>query len=669
MASRKASEKPAKPTLQELEQGIREIKGYILTALHCAGSGHAGGSLSAAELVGTAFLSEMRHRPDDPFWPDRDRFYFSAGHKAPLWYATLGYCGYFPVEEIALLRKLHSPFQGHPDMTKVAGLELSCGSLGQGLSVAVGDALASRIHGRKYRVFCLMGDGEQQEGQIWEAAMAAGHYRLDNLVGILDKNSLQIDGLVDEVMGIDPIAAKYESFGWHVVECEGNSVPSVLEAFARTRTLKGKPTLILARTVKGSGVSFMENQASWHGKAPNREELDRALKEIGSLKVPVEAMIRHAAEYQLVIDREIEASMPSFSRNYWWNAQEGMKVEMKPTRKGFGEALRDSDDERVCAIGSDISASICIDEFYRSKPERKNRWLSMGIAEQSATSLAAGLAKNGMVPFIGTYGVFAAGRALDQLRTTICYGNFNVKIAGAHAGVSVGPDGATHQALEEIYQIAGLPNMTMFSGADSEETRKLTAASIDTPGPCYLRFAREATPVVTRADTPFKVGKATVIRYGGNETARFIDAFVTTLSTLYAGKGEDLAIMATGPVVAEAMRAAWILKREFNIETRILNFSTIKPLDVEAIVAAAGEVKAILTVEEHQKGGFGNLVSSAILSSGVIALNPVKFAMMGIEDRFGTSGAPWELMKYFGLTGEHIAARGAELLSAVRKGQ
>jgi transketolase len=341
-----------------------------------------------------------------------------------------------------------------------------------------------------------------------------------------------------------------------------------------------------------------------------------------------------------------------------------MKVEMKPTRKGFGEALKDTTDERVCAIGSDISASICIDEFYRTKPERKNRWISMGIAEQSAAAVAAGLAKNGLIPFIGTYGVFAAGRALDQLRTTVCYGNFNVKIAGAHAGISVGPDGATHQALEEIYQIGGLPNMTLFSGSDSEETRKITAASIVTPGPCYIRFAREATPVITGVDTPFEVGTATVIRYKGEECERFIDAFETVLSTAYQGSGEAVAIMATGPVVAEAMRAAWILRREYGIESRIVNFSTLKPLDTEAIIAAAAGTKAILTVEEHQKGGLGNLVSSAILSSGVVAKNPVRFAMMGIEDRFGTSGAPWELMKYFGLTAEFIARRAKELIDA-----
>jgi len=654
-----------KMSLPELEQAIREIKGYILTALYCAGSGHSGGSLSAAELAGIAFLSEMRHKPDDPGWPDRDRFYFSAGHKAPLWYAVLGYCGYFPIEEMATLRKLNSLFQGHPDMSKLPGLELSCGSLGQGLSVAVGDALAARINGKKYRVFCLMGDGEQQEGQIWEAAMAAGHYALDNLIAIVDKNSLQIDGYVKQVMNIDPLAAKYEAFGWHVLECDGNSIPEVLEAFKKARSLKGKPILIVARTVKGSGVSFMENQASWHGKAPNREELDLALRELRINNIPVEAMIHLSTEHQIATDRDIEAIMPKFSHNYWWNAHHYMKVEMKPTRKGFGEALRDTTDERVCALGSDISASICIDEFYKSKPERKNRWISMGIAEQSTAAVAAGLAKNGMIPFIGTYGVFAAGRALDQLRTTICYGKFNVKIAGAHAGISVGPDGATHQTLEDIFQIASLPNMTMFSAADAEETKKATLASINTPGPCYIRFAREATPIITDEKTPFKVGVATVIHYNGVETEFFKDAFSIVLSTDYEGHGEDLAIMATGPVVAEAMRAAWILKREFCIETRILNFSTIKPLDRMAIIAAASEAKAILTVEEHQIGGFGNLVASVVLTSGVTSKNPIKFAMMGIEDRFGTSGAPWELMKYFGLTGEHIAKRAAELLALV----
>jgi len=650
---------------EDIIRAARDIRAYILTAIHCAGSGHSGGSLSAVELVTTAFLRFLRHRPHDPLWSDRDRFYFSAGHKAPLWYAVLGYCGYFPIRETALLRKLHSPFQGHPDMTKLPGLELSCGSLGQGLSVAAGDALTARNLGKAYRVFCLMGDGEQQEGQIWEAAMAAAHYRLDKLVGIVDKNRFQIDGPVDAVMNIDPLAGKYTAFGWEVIECDGNSVPGVIAAYEQALAVEGKPAVIIADTVKGKGVGFMENQAGWHGKAPNREELDAALEDIGLPDFPADDMISYAAEYQAETEAGVEAARPVFSRNYWWNTGESMRVDMEPTRKGFGTALRETDDERVCALGSDISGSICIDEFYKTRPERKDRWFSMGIAEQSVTALAAGLAKNGMIPFIGTYGVFAAGRALDQLRTTVCYGNFNVKIAGAHAGVSVGPDGATHQALEEIYQIAGLPNMTMFSGVDAEETRKITHASIDRHGPCYIRFAREATPVVTGEDTPFIPGIATVIRYCGKETARFADAFTIVPSTEYTGGGEDLIIAATGPVVAEAMRASWILQAEFDLTCRVLNFSTIKPLDREAVIDAARETGVLLTVEEHQKGGFGNLVASAILTSGVQSERKVVFDMMGVEDRYGTSGAPWELMKYFGLTAEDIAEKAAGMVSSI----
>ena len=646
----------------DLEKSIKEIKGYLLTAIHCAGSGHSGGSLSAAEIVGTAFLNIMKHKPADPLWKDRDRFYFSAGHKAPLWYAVLGYCGYFSILETALLRKFDSPFQGHPDMSKASGVELSCGSLGQGLSVAVGDALSAKLNNQDYSIFCLMGDGEQQEGQIWEAVMEASHHKLDNLVGIIDKNKLQIDGLVSEVLNIDPLAAKYKSFGWHVIECNGHNIEELLRAYKEAETVKGKPVVIIAETIKGNSISFMENEAGWHGKAPNKTELDTALTELGLENFPTEEMIKYAKEYQEKKDIEINKTVPTFSRDYWWNSSNNMKVEMKPTRKGFGEALKETSDERVCALGSDISGSICIDEFYKSNPEREERWFSMGIAEQSVTSVAAGLAKNRMIPFIGTYGVFAAGRALDQIRTTICYGNFNVKIAGAHAGISVGPDGATHQALEEIFQITGLPNMTMISTVDSMETKKATAASIEIQGPCYLRYAREATPVVTTETTPFRPGIATVIHYKGKEEKQFTDAFTTVLSPDYRGENEDITLIATGPVVSEAMRAAWILKEEFDIETRIVNISTIKPLDNNAVINAALDTGAVITIEEHQKGGLGNLVSSAISTSLKTYGKPILFDMIGIEDRFGTSGKPWELMKYFKLTAEFITERAVDLL-------
>ncbi len=648
--------------IDELKKSISEIKGYFLTAIHCAGSGHSGGSLSAAELVATAYLHVMKHRPENPLWEGRDRFYFSAGHKAPLWYAVLGYCGYFPIKDIATLRKFGSPYQGHPDMHKVPGVESSCGSLGQGLSIAVGDALSGKLHGADYRVFCLMGDGEQQEGQIWEAVMEASHHKLDNLVGLVDKNRLQIDGAVSEVLNIDPLADKYEAFGWHVVVCDGHNIPALIGAYDEAERIKGKPVVIIADTIKGNSVSFMENQAGWHGKAPDKEELDTALSELGLTEFPSDEMISTAEDYQREKDEEIRKNLPSFSRDYWWNSGESMKVEMKPTRKGFGEALRDTDNEDVCALGSDISSSICIDEFYKSDPERRPRWFSMGIAEQSVTTVAAGMAKNGLIPFIGTYGVFAAGRSLDQIRTTLCYGNFNVKIAGAHAGISVGPDGATHQALEEFFQIAGLPNMTMFSTVDSMETKKATAASIEIQGPCYLRFARESTPLVTTEITPFIPGLATVIRYEGRETVNFKDAFSTVLSSEYRPFTGDITLVATGPVVAEAMRAAWILKEEFGIAAQVLNISTIKPLDRTVLIKAAQDTSVILTVEEHQKGGLGNLISSVLLGSREISGKNLLFDMMGVDDRFGTSGKPWELMKYFELCAENIVVNARKLL-------
>jgi transketolase len=643
---------------EEIAKAAAEMRGYMLISLHCAGSGHSGGSLSCADIVATLYLRTMRHKPSDPDWGGRDRLFFSAGHKAPAWYVPLGYTGYFDVKQTALLRKYGSPFKGHPDRNKCVGIEASCGSLGQGLSIAVGDALAARLDGKGCRVFCIMGDGEQQEGQIWEAAMAAAHYKLDNLVGIVDKNCLQIDGEVCNVMNIDPIDEKYRAFGWHVIVCDGHSVPQLLAAFDEAARTKGKPTVIIAKTVKGKGVSFMENDASWHGRAPKKDELELALSELGVQRLPKDEMIALADAYQKKVTAGIEAAMPKFSKDYWWNAQENMRAAMRSTKEGFGEELEQNGNPDIVALGADISGSICINMFYKNKPERKGRFFSMGIAEQSGTCVAAGLAKEGKIPFFGTYGVFAAGRALDQVRTTVCYGNWNVKIVGAHGGVSVGPDGATHQALEEIFQISGLPNMSLLVPCDAAETKKATAAMIGMDGPCYIRYAREATPIVTTATTPYKFGTATVIRFTG-EQPNFADAFTHQLSTDAQPTREDIAIVACGPEVPEAMRAAWILKSEYNISSRVVNMSTVKPLDKACLLAAARDCGCVLTAEEHQKGGLGNLVAAAILTE---CQQPLVFGMIGVEDRFGDTGAPWELVKEFGLSAEHIAKKAKEMV-------
>ena len=657
-------------SVAELTEAANLMRGYDLVALCAAGSGHAGGTLSIMDITAALYLKIANHDPAEPSWDGRDRIVWSAGHKAPSLYLGLGFAGFFPKEDVVLLRKLGSAFQGHPHWLKLPGVEASTGSLGQGLSIAVGIALAGKISGKNYKTFCLMGDGEQQEGQVWEAAMEAGHYELDNLVGIIDCNRLQIDGPVDEVMEVEPLAAKYAAFGWDVMRIDGHNMSQIVDALEQTRSIKGRPVLILADTVKGKGVSFMENQAGWHGKAPNHDELMQGLKELGLLdRIPVPHLLDKAKHYQVEIDRQLESRMPKFTNDYWWNAGESMKVKMEPTRKGFGQSLAaNGDDERVVCLGLDISGSITISDFYTGKPERKKRWISMGIAEQSATSAAAGLAREGKLPVLGTYATFAAARNLDQIRTSVCYGNFNVLIAGAHGGVSVGPDGATHQALEDVFAMQGLPNMSVVVPCDIVETRKATDyLLLQHQGPKYIRFAREATPIVSDEKTPFVFGQANVIRLRGEDPS-FLRAFETVLASRYQNEDEDLSIVACGPMVPEAMRAAWILKKEFGYETRVLNLHTLKPIDAEAIIRAAKETGVIVTAEEHQIGALAWRVSGILTESEQLYGLPIITGAIGVKDRFGDSGAPWELIKEFEVSAEHIAHRALRLM-AVKKGR
>jgi transketolase len=269
------------PDPQHLQEIARQVRLDIVEMLFRAGSGHLGGSLSATDILVALFFGEMRAKAGDPCWIDRDRFILSKGHGAPAYYAILTRLGYFPREELLTLRQFGSILQGHPDSGCTPGVEIPTGSLGQGLSIANGLALAARLGGHGSRVYALLGDGEVQEGQIWEAAMTAAHYGLDNLVAILDRNRLQIDGHTAEVMSIEPIADKWNAFGWHTLEVDGHDIPQLLGAFAACKAVKGRPSMIIAHTIKGKGVSIFEGQKKYHGTAPNPEEYQQALKELG----------------------------------------------------------------------------------------------------------------------------------------------------------------------------------------------------------------------------------------------------------------------------------------------------------------------------------------------------------------------------------------------------
>lgn len=263
-----------------LKKQAKLVRIEILKMLTLAGSGHTGGSLSAADIVTVLYFLKMRHRPDEPGWRERDRFILSKGHAAPLLYAVLALAGYFDISVLKTLRKLGSPLQGHPCSRVLPGVEISTGSLGQGLSVSNGIAMGLKMDNLSSRVYCLLGDGEIQEGQVWEAAMTAAHYRLDNVCAIVDLNGLQIDGPVSKVKAIEPVTSKWSAFGWNVIDIDGHDMEEILYAFDEAETVKGRPSVIIAHTIKGKGVSFFEGKVEYHGLAPTPEELERALKEL-----------------------------------------------------------------------------------------------------------------------------------------------------------------------------------------------------------------------------------------------------------------------------------------------------------------------------------------------------------------------------------------------------
>lgn len=270
-----------KKNINELQEIAKVIRKDIVTMLTESASGHPGGSLSAVEILTTLYFNEMNINPEKPRDPERDRFVLSKGHAAPVLYSALARRGFFNVDELHTLRKIGSMLQGHPNMNDVPGIDMSTGSLGQGISVAVGMALAGKCDNKSYRVYSLLGDGELEEGQVWEAAMCAAHYKLDNLTAFIDSNGLQIDGKCEDVMNPGPIDQKFKAFGWHVIEIDGHDLEAIQKAIDEAKNTKGQPTAVVCHTVKGKGVSFMENQAGWHGTAPSKEQCEIAIKEIG----------------------------------------------------------------------------------------------------------------------------------------------------------------------------------------------------------------------------------------------------------------------------------------------------------------------------------------------------------------------------------------------------
>lgn len=640
-----------KYSVKELKRLSDELRAYCLIAITGAGSGHPGGCLSIMDILTVLFFDKLKFNPKNPCDEERDRFFLSKGHIAPALYAVLARAGYYNMEDIMTFRQYESPFQGHPNMCKLDCMEMSSGSLGQGLGVAVGASLAAKLKNENHKIYCVMGDGEQQEGNIWESALAASQHKLDNLIAVVDNNGLQIDGCVKDIINIEPIADKYKAFGWHVIDIDGNNFDEIISAFDEARDVKEKPAVIIANTIKGKGVSFMEKKVEWHSKGLTYDQLKQALKDLNCEALPYDELLKKSKTYSEKIEKDLTSSVPKFKNNYGWNLRENMKVDMGMMNEGVFSCLKKiGADERIVIIPAD-SHKMLTYGFTDGYPERAKRMFNLGVAEQNMAVVAAGFAKEGFIPVIGAYSIFSPGRNWDQIRTSICLCGLNVKILGV--GGLVGADGASHEGLEEINLTEPLPNMRVSIPCDKVEAEKCASENIiNISGPCFIRVGRVPAPVVTDSATPYKFGTANIIRFRG-EKEKFIDAFEVKLSNEYCGEKEDLCIVACGVMVGEAMRAAYILKKEFNIETRIINMHTIKPLDKEALINAAQDFELILTAEEHQKGGLGNLVAGIAAGVG----KKPKVEMIGVEDEFGESGKPYELMIRFGLTAEHIVKK------------
>ena len=587
---------------EELKKVANEVRKGIVTGVHAAKSGHPGGSLGAADIMTYLYFEEMNVDPADPRKADRDRFVLSKGHCAPGLYAVLAERGFFPKEDLETLRHIGSHLQGHPNMNDTPGVDMSTGSLGQGISAAVGMAVAAKHWGDTYRTYALLGDGESEEGQVWEAAMFAGNQQLDNLCVIVDHNGLQIDGPVEEVNDPMPLADKFRAFKFHVVElADGNDFDQIRAALPRLAPPRVSRPPLSPRPQRARASPLWRTRLVGTARPPTMNSLSRPWQS----SRPPERSSRMA------------------------------DVKKIATRVSYGEALVELANEHddFVVLDADLAAATQTGKFKAACPDR---FFDVGIAESNLMGVAAGIATTGRVAFASTFAMFAAGRAFEQVRNSIGYPHLNVKIGATHAGISVGEDGATHQCCEDIALMRVIPGMTVIVPADDVEARAVTRAAYECDGPVYMRFARLASPVINDPETyKFELGRGIVMR-----------------------EGADVTIIACGLMVGEALEAVEQLAAE-GIDAEVINMHTIKPIDADLIVKSATKTGRVVTVEEHSViGGLGSAVADVLCEQC-----PTPLKKIGVNDTFGESGPGAELLHRYGLDAANIVATTKEFLA------
>jgi len=565
-----------------------------------AGSGHPTSSLSAAHLVAVLFADHLRTDIDEPKSPANDRFVLSKGHAAPVLYAALKAVGAIDDRMMLSLRKFGSPIQGHPaPVPELPWLEVATGSLGQGPAIGLGMALAMRLDESPARVWVLVGDSETAEGSVWEAMEAASHRNVANLTCVIDLNRLGQRGPTMHDWDADVFVARAEAFGWNALAIDGHDVVAIDRAY-RAATEDDRPTMIVARTEKGHGVSEVADKEGWHGKAFPPDLAERAIEELGGVRSITITPPKPEPWMPVGAGAPAGAPAPTYA-------------EPIATRKAFGETLAWLAGERsdLVVLDGEVGNSTYTEDVEAVAPER---FFQMYIAEQTMIGAQTGMQAIGKVAYSATFGAFLT-RAYDQIRMA-AIGRADLRLCGSHAGVSIGEDGPSQMALEDLAALRAIHGSTVLYPADGHSAVRLVSLMSDLPGISYIRTTREATPLLYGPEEEFPVG--------GSKTVR---------------EGSDVALVAAGITLHESLRAADRLAAD-GVSARVIDCYSVKPIDAAALRAAAAETGLIVVVEDHRiEGGLGDAALDALAGTGDLTGRVIKLA---VTDMPG-SGTPEEL--------------------------
>jgi transketolase len=600
----------------ELAQQLRvdSVRAAAVTS-----SGHPTSSMSAADLMAVLLSKYLRCDFDAPENPANDHLIFSKGHASPLLYSLYKAAGAITEKELLTFRKFGSRLEGHPTPV-LPWVDVATGSLGQGLPVSVGVALAGKKLDRiPYRVWCLCGDSEMAEGSMWEAFEHAAFSGLDNLTAIIDVNRLGQRGETMHGWDLDSYAGRAKAFGWHAIEIDGHDLAAIDAAYEEATTTTGQPTVIVAKTIKGKGVKEVEDKPGWHGRA--LDDPEHAIEELGGVRnITVEVAKPESAQPHEFETGALE--LPVYEL--------GDEV---ATRKAYGEALAalGKADGLVVALDGEVSNSTFAEIFAAAEPER---YFEMYIAEQQMAAAAVGIQVRGWKPFASTFAAFWT-RAYDFVRMA-AISRADIRLCGSHAGVSIGEDGPSQMALEDLAAFRAVHGSTVLYPSDGPSAVKLVGEMADCDGIVFLRTTRAATPVLYAPDEDFPIGGSKVVR-----------------------EGDDVTLVAAGITLHEALKAADALADE-GVSARVIDLYSVKPIDADTLRAAAEATGGIVTVEDHwPEGGLGEAVVSVFADDD----ERPRIVRLAVEGMPG-SGKPAELLAAAGIDAEHIAAAARKLVAA-----